>query len=65
MTKKDFLTKISSDIDILHLLCEIVAKRLFILDDMEFVGDRQSLSSAFLPLEMTEKISLFLNYLAY
>jgi hypothetical protein len=40
MNKKDFMLKVSSDIDILQLFCEIISKRLFIMDDMEFTGQR-------------------------
>jgi hypothetical protein len=65
MKKEDFIHKVQSDIDILELFCKIVSKRMFILDDKEFIGEKSSLVSNFLALEQTEKVSLFLNFISY
>lgn len=39
MPKDHFLNRIESDVDILELFCQILSKRMFILDDKEFVGE--------------------------
>jgi len=65
MRKEDFLRKVQSDMDILELFCKIVSKRLFILDDKEFIGEKSALVSNFLPVEQTEKVSLLLNFISY
>lgn len=65
LPKADFLKRIESDIDILELFCQILSKRMFIMDDKEFANEAQSLSSSFLSLDKTEKVSLFLNFMAY
>jgi hypothetical protein len=51
MKKEDFMHKVMADIDILELFCKIVSKRMFILDDKEFIGEKSSLVSNFLPLK--------------
>ena len=43
----------------------ILDKRLFIIDDKEFVGEKQSLSNPFLTLEQVKFVANFLNRLAY
>jgi len=50
MPNGKFLSRIATDIDILELFCTIVEKRMFIIDDKEFVGEKQSLMSSFLPV---------------
>ena len=46
--------KIKQNVDIVGLFCLILHKRMFIIDDLEFIGQRQSLSQKFLTLEQTK-----------
>ena len=47
------------------LLAMILDKRMFIIDDKEFVGDKQSLSSAFLSLDQVKFVAHLMNRIAY
>jgi len=59
------LGRIATDIDILELFCTIIEKRMFIIDDKEFVGEKQSLMSSFLPVTQMLDVSLLLNFIIY
>jgi hypothetical protein len=59
------LSKISKDEDILGLYCQILSKRLFIIDDKEFKGTRQTLMGKFLSLDQIKFAAFTLNRIAY
>ena len=45
------MSTVKQDRAIIGLLAMILHKRMFIIDDMEFIGKKQSLTNAFLTLE--------------
>ena len=47
------------------LLALILEKRMFIMDDMEFTGKKQSLGNAFLSLNQIKFVSNLMNRIAY
>ena len=51
MATKEEYEQIKIDEDILALYCSILGKRLFIIDDKEFMGTKKSLMSKFLTID--------------
>lgn len=56
---------VKMDRAVIGLLAMILDKRMFIIDDKEFVGEKQSLQSPFLPVEQTKFIARLMNRIAY
>ena len=65
MVSSEELSKISNDEDILGLYCQILSKRLFIIDDKEFKGTRQTLMGKFLSLDQIKFAAFTLNRIAF
>ena len=65
MLSTQTLNKVLHDKAIIGLFAHILHKRMFIIDDKEFVGQKQSLSSAFLSLEQIKFSSILMNRIAY
>jgi len=57
--------QIKSDQDILALYCQILNKRMFIIDDKEFLGTKQSLMSKFLSVDQIKFAAFTLNRIAF
>lgn len=55
----------TTEIDIIGLFCSILNQRLLIIDDKEFVGERQSLTAKFLSLPQLKVICRLLNRVAF
>lgn len=51
MLTQESLAMVKQDRAVIGLLALILHKRMFIIDDMEFVGKKQSLTNAFLSLD--------------
>ena len=56
---------VKKDKAIIGLLALIIHKRMFIIDDMEFIGKKQSLNNAFLSLEQIKFVAALMNRIAY
>lgn len=65
MIGKEELNRICDDEDILALYCQILAKRLFIIDDKEFLGTKQALMGKFLSLDQIKFAAFTLNRVAF
>lgn len=65
MIGKEELNRISDDEDILALYCQILAKRLFIIDDKEFLGTKQALMGKFLSIDQIKFAAFTLNRVAF
>ena len=51
------MSMVEHDKAVIGLLAMILEKRMFIIDDMEFVGKKQSLNSAFLSVEQIKFVA--------
>ena len=58
------MTMINHDRAVIGLFALILHKRMFIIDDMEFVGKKQSLTNAFLTLDQIKFAHLFPPFLS-
>lgn len=59
------LDKIKSDESILSLFLSILKQRIFIMDDLEFMGQKAVLKSAFLTIDQIKNISEIFNHIGY
>lgn len=59
------LDKIKSDESILSLFLSILKQRIFIMDDLEFTGQKAVLKSQFLTIDQIKKISEIFNHIGY
>ena len=57
--------QVRKDEEIIGLFCQILKKRMFIIDDMEFKSLKQSLSNKFLSIDQVLFASHTLNQIAY
>jgi len=54
-----------TECDVIGLFCSILNQRLLIIDDKEFMGERQSLSAKFLNLSQIKVTCKMLNNIAF
>ena len=59
------MTMINHDRAVIGLFALILHKRMFIIDDMEFVGKKQSLTNAFLTLAEIKFAATLMNRIGY
>ncbi len=59
------MARVLHDKAIIGLLALIIEKRMFIIDDKEFVSEKQNLNSAFLTLNQVKFVALLMNRIAY
>jgi len=64
-TTNELFEQIRKDENIIGLFCLIMNKRLFIIDDLEFVGKRQALRQKFLSPAQVTFSAQTLNQIAY
>ena len=59
------LSQVLKEQDLIGLFCLILHKRLFIIDDLEFVNKRQTLRQKFLSTEQVQSAAQLLNLIAF
>ena len=65
MLTSQTMTLINHDRAVIGLFALILHKRMFIIDDMEFVGKKQSLTNAFLTLDQIKFAATLMNRIGY